>query len=148
MRVINRTAVTITGAQPFIDWMRDTDADFNRGAITVPRAKAYGSAFLLPEFDLEEDLQEWVEENVAWLFDFQLSAWTEQEETWPENRDLKTFREWFRIDIHSVVVDVAPIFVTNEITVGSSLMSFGSRQDGTPGAISDWKLAGGPCAML
>ena len=70
-------------------------------------AKAYGSAFLLPEFDLEEDLQEWVEDNVAWLFDFQLSAWTENEETWPGNRDLKTFREWFRIDIHSVVVDVA-----------------------------------------
>lgn len=43
MRVVNRTAVTITGAQPFIDWMRDTDADFNRGAITVARAKAYGS---------------------------------------------------------------------------------------------------------
>jgi len=39
MRVVNRTAVTITGAQPFIDWMRDTDADFNRGAITVLRAK-------------------------------------------------------------------------------------------------------------
>ena len=33
MRVVNRTAVTITGAQPFVDWMRDTDADFNR-AIT------------------------------------------------------------------------------------------------------------------
>ena len=107
MRVVNRTAVTITGDQPFIDWMRDTDADFNRGAITVSRAKAYGSAFLLPEFDLEEDLQEWVEDNVAWLFDFQLSAWTENEASWPEKRDLETFREWFRVDIHSVVVDVA-----------------------------------------
>src|SRR6266436_3114048 len=72
MRVVNRTAVTVTGAQPYIDWMRATDADFNRGALTVPRTKAYGSAFLLPEFDLEEDLQEWVEDNVAWLFDFQL----------------------------------------------------------------------------
>ncbi len=72
MRVVNRTAVIMTGAQPFIDWMRDTDADFNRGAITVPRAKACGSAFLLPE-----------------------------------TRDLQTFREWFRIDIHSVVDDVA-----------------------------------------
>ena len=82
MRVVNRTAVTITGAQPFIDWMRDTDADFNQGAITVLRAKAYGSAFLLPEFDLEEDLQEWVEDNVAWLFEFQLSAWTENEASW------------------------------------------------------------------
>ena len=107
MRVINRTAVTITGAQPYIDWMRDTDADFNRGAITVPRAKAYGSAFLLPEFDLEEDLQEWVEDNVAWLFEFQLVGVDRRRgDAGRETRDLKTFREWFRIDIHSVVVDV------------------------------------------
>ena len=66
MRLINRTAVTLTGAQPYLDWMRQTDADFNKGAITVPRVKAYGSAFLLPEFGLEEDLQEWVEENALW----------------------------------------------------------------------------------
>jgi len=108
MRVVNRTAITITGAQPYLDWMRQTDADFAKGAVTVvvPRAKAYGSAFLLPEFDQEEDLQEWVEENAAWLFDFQLSAWTEDESAWPATRDLKTFKEWFRVDIHSVVVDV------------------------------------------
>src|SRR4051812_13905515 len=98
MRVVNRTAVTITCAPAVVDWMRDPDAGFNRGAVTVPRAKAYGSAFLLPEFDLEEDLQEWVEDNVAWLFDFQPSAWTENEETWPAPRGLAAFREWFRID--------------------------------------------------
>ncbi len=107
MRVVNRTAVTITGAQPFIDWMRDTDADFNRGAITVPRAKAYGSAFLLPEFELEEDIREWVEDNAAWIFEFQLGAWTDDETTWPQRRDLASFRESFNIEIHSVVVDVA-----------------------------------------
>jgi hypothetical protein len=107
MRLVNRTAITITGAQPYIDWMRQTDADFNRGQVTVSRTRAYGSAFLLPEFDLEEDLQEWVEENASWLFDFQLAAWTEDEARWPATRDLKTFKEWFRVDIHSTVVDVA-----------------------------------------
>ena len=107
MRLVNRTAVSITGAQPYIDWTQTTDADSNRGMVTVVRARPYGSAFLLPEFDLEEDLYEWVEENAAWLFEFQLSAWSEDEATWPARRDLKTFHEWFRIDIHSVVVDVA-----------------------------------------
>lgn len=107
MRLVNRTAVTLTGAQPYLDWMRQTDADFNKGSLTVARAKTYGSAFLLPEFDLEEDLQEWVEENASWLFEFQLSAWTDDEASWPQTRDLKTFREWFRVDVHSVVVDVA-----------------------------------------
>ena len=81
-------------------------ADVNRGTLTVARARTYGSAYLLPELDLEEDIQEWVEDNVAWLFEFQLSAWTEDESTWPASRDLKMFRAWFRIDIHNVVIDI------------------------------------------
>jgi hypothetical protein len=107
MRVINRTAVTITGAKPYVDWTLETDADANKGAITVARARTYGSAFLMPEFELEEDIQEWVEDNAIWIFEFQLGAWTDDETTWPPIRDLKSFREWFNIDIHSVVVDVA-----------------------------------------
>ncbi|MGH7484183.1 MAG: hypothetical protein ACREMY_01095, partial [bacterium] len=62
MRVVNRTAVTLVGAQPFIDWTLQTEGDVNRGAITVARAKTFGSAFLLPELELEEDVQEWIEE--------------------------------------------------------------------------------------
>jgi len=106
MRVVNRTAVTLVGAQPFVDWMRQTDADANKDSLTVGRAKPFGTAFLLPELELEEDVQEWVEDNASWLFEFQLSSWTEDETTWPATRDLKTFRDWFRVDIHSLVVDV------------------------------------------
>jgi hypothetical protein len=107
MRVLNLTAITLVGAQPYIDWTRSRDADFNKGSLTVARTRSYGSAFLLPEFELEEDLLEWVEENFDWLFESQLSAWTEDESAWPSDRNLKTFRAWFRIDIHNVVVDVA-----------------------------------------
>jgi hypothetical protein len=107
MRVINRTAITIVGAQPYIDWIRSHIADADKELLTVRRARPYGSTFLLPEFELEEDLQEWVEENVRWLFEFQLAAWTDDESSWPATRDLETFRKWFRIDIHSVVVDMA-----------------------------------------
>ena len=106
MRVVNRTAVTVVGAQPYIDWTLHNEADHNKGSLTVAHAKTYGTAYLLPEFELEEDVQEWVEENVAWLFEFQLAAWTDDESTWPPTRDLKTFRQWFRVDVHSVVVDV------------------------------------------
>jgi hypothetical protein len=107
MQLLNRTAVTIVGAKPYLDWTRQNDADVNRGTLTVARARTFGSAFLLPEFELEVDVQEWVEENAAWLFEFQLSAWTEDESTWPVERGLKTFREWFRVDVHNVVIDAA-----------------------------------------
>jgi hypothetical protein len=107
MRVVNRTAISLIGAQPYIDWTRETDADAARGMLTVPRAKPYGSAFLLPEFELEEDIQEWVEDNASFLFEFQLSAWTEDEASWPATRDLAAFRQWFHVEIHSLVVDMA-----------------------------------------
>ena len=107
MRVINRTAISITGAQPYIDWTRQTDAASARGMLTVVRARPYGTAVLLPEFELEEDVQEWIEENASWLFEFQLAAWTDDESSWPVLRDVKTFREWFRVDVHSVVVVMA-----------------------------------------
>lgn len=107
MQLLNRTAVTIIGAKPYLDWTRQHDADVNRGALTVARARTFGSAFLLPEFELEIDVHEWVEENAAWLFEFQLSAWTEDETTWPAARDLTAFREWFRVEVHNVVIDAA-----------------------------------------
>jgi hypothetical protein len=114
MKLINRTAVSVVGAKPYLDWTRQNEADFNRGMLTVARAKTFGSAFLLPELELEVDIQEWIEENASWLFEFQLSAWTDDESTWPADRDLKTFREWFRVDIHNVVVDVADSDIEGE----------------------------------
>jgi len=106
MRVVNRTAVTIVGAEPYVEWTRKRDADFNKGLLTVARTRVFGSAFLLPEVEAEEDLQEWVEDNFAWIFESQLSAWTEDESAWPADRDLRLFKHWFRIDIHSVVIDI------------------------------------------
>lgn len=118
MRLLNRTAITVVAAQPYIDWTKARDTAFrtsssveaaarHTASLSVARTRSYGSAFLLPEFALEEDLQEWVEDNYAWIFEFQLAAWTDDESTWPAERDLKMFRGWFRIDIHSAVVDVA-----------------------------------------
>ena len=107
MRVINRTAMTLVGAKPYLDWTLQKEAAFHADTLRVVRARTFGSAFLLPEFELEEDVLEWVEDNAGWLFEFQLAAWTEDESAWPVTRDLKTFREWFRVDIHNVVVDVA-----------------------------------------
>jgi len=105
MRVINRTAVSIVGARPYLEWAERTDADFNKGTLTVARSQLFGTTVLLPEFELEEDVREWVEDNAVWLFEFQLSAWTDDESLWPPVRDLKLFRDWFRVDIHNVVVD-------------------------------------------
>ena len=105
MRVINRTAVTVVGAQPYLEWTRATEADVNRGSLTVARARTFGSAYLLPEVELEEDVQEWIEENADWLFEFQLSAWTEDESTWPS----RTSRETIFVFVAGGIFDSAAL---------------------------------------
>jgi hypothetical protein len=122
MRVINRMAVTLSGQQPYLDWMNNRDAAFPRieaGAggdddaesspaspgLFIQPARAYGAAVLLPELGDEADVLEWVEENYAWLFDLQLSAWTEDESAWPQDRDLQMFKAWFQVNIHTAVID-------------------------------------------
>jgi len=107
MRLINRTAVTIVGDKLYIDWTDHCDADFAKGSLRVARATPFGTAYLLPELEHEEDLIEWVEDNFQGLFEWQLAAWTEDESLWPAVRDLETFKAWFRIEVHSTVVDVA-----------------------------------------
>jgi hypothetical protein len=114
MRLLNRTAISIVGAQPYVDWTRQTESTANRDAVIVERAKPFGTVVLLPELELEEDVLEWVEDNFAWMFELQLSAWSDDESSWPAARDLKTFREWFRIDIHNTVVDVADTDIEGE----------------------------------
>ena len=109
MRLINRTAVSVVGVGPYLEWTRARDAAFAPAkelSVSVPRAKPFGSVFLLPEGVEEEDLLEWIEDNYAVLFESQLSAWTEDESAWPVERDLKAFRQWFRVDLHGVVVDI------------------------------------------
>ena len=43
MQLLNRTAVTVVGAQPYLEWTTQHDADVNRGTLTVARAKTFGS---------------------------------------------------------------------------------------------------------
>jgi len=105
MRLLNRTAITIRPRQPYLDWANA----FSDGGPTlqVARARTYGTAFLLPEAEFESEVEEWIEENAGWLFEFQLSAWSEDESQWPGDRTAKKFAEWFDVEIHDAVVDLA-----------------------------------------
>ena len=41
------------------------------------------------------------------LFDSILFDWITDESMWPQNRTLKMFRDWFDIEVHSMVWDLA-----------------------------------------
>jgi hypothetical protein len=42
----------------------------------------------------------------AGVFENELYGWHTVESDWPQNRTLETFRQWFRIEFHTIVEDL------------------------------------------
>jgi hypothetical protein len=104
MRLINRTAAVIKPRQPYIDWANSFEGA--AGVVSLEEVRSNATALLIPEFDCLADGRDFLEENFALIFDNQLAAWSADSKTWPKNRDLDLFRQWFDLEVHELVYDV------------------------------------------
>ena len=114
MKAVNRCVIVIKAKEPFLDWVNRTDE--SGVALTLNEVRQDCTAYLIPEVGDDEELQEFVELNYQLLFEQELEGWVRNEDEWPANRDLHTFLEWFDVEFHSEVVDLAEgeVLVTEE----------------------------------
>lgn len=112
MHLINRAVAVIKPRQRYFDWTRSlpdvldelTLADLQRDCTTI----------LIPEFDSLRESEAFIADMATHLFEIELDAWDHDTRTWPTNRDSHTFREWFDVEIHSMVLDAADEDITRE----------------------------------
>lgn len=64
------------------------------------------SAYLLPEYEDDNQMEYLLEKYFKPIFEEQLNGWWQDTDAWPPRRDLKTFKEWFDVEFHSVVFDL------------------------------------------
>jgi hypothetical protein len=69
------------------------------------------TALLIPDFAYLDHAREYVESMHKAIFEVELQGWYLEQKHWPKHRSLKMFREWFDVELHSMVIDVtgAPI---------------------------------------
>src|SRR5205823_3723900 len=58
-------------------------------------------------FQREPEPEGIVKKYYKMIFEYELHEWMTPEETWPRNRDLRTFLEWFDVDICTMVIDLS-----------------------------------------
>jgi hypothetical protein len=104
MYTVNRNLAIIRPKEPFFQWLK-TVPDPN-GSPTPEEVQQDCTVFLIPDFDTESAARAYIERRHAELFAFELNEWYRDEAVWPKKRDLKTFRDWFDLEIHSVVIDL------------------------------------------
>ena len=100
---VNRGLVIVRPRQPFIDWVREVDPGTPVSSEVVRESV---SAFLIPDFDLEEESRAWIREACATIFEIQLNDWYTDPSMWPTGRDWETFIAWFDIEFIDIAWDL------------------------------------------
>jgi hypothetical protein len=105
MYEINRSLAIIKPKQIFMDWLVRCIDPLPEG-MTLDELRKDATALLIPEFDDEESAFQFIYSNYDELFERELEDWIGDESLWPSGRTLKLFKEWFDIEIHSMVTDM------------------------------------------
>ena len=105
MEMINRSAIVVKPAQPFLNWLHRVDP--TSAHLTLDNLRLEPTVYLLPECESKEQAIELLREVCAEIFEEQLNGWYRVPSAWPAERDLNAFLRWFEWSLHSMVVDLA-----------------------------------------
>jgi len=98
------SVMVVRPKQPYLDWTRSDDDQSVQVSLEDLRHDC--TAYVVPVVESPEDEQRVVRKYHAQVFENELFSWSTDPSTWPKRRGLKTFREWFDVEFHSVVMSL------------------------------------------
>jgi len=103
MNEVNRSVFVVRAKEPFLQWLNSLPdpGDFN-----LDEVNRDSTAYLLPEFEDDDDMEKLLENYYSFIFEEQLDGWWRDPDSWPSKRDLNTFKEWFDVEFHCMVFDL------------------------------------------
>lgn len=102
-RWINRAALVVRPAKPFLDWASGLDDEASEHSKILAKRV---SIYLVAEDPNQEEETAPVERYFKKIFETELSAWSIEKSDWPKDRTLQTFLQWFDVAQESVVTDL------------------------------------------
>lgn len=100
---IDRSAIVVIPKQPFVDWLNFIEPD---DLLTLENIQKEPAAYLIPECESEEQLQEFLEKYCITIFEEQLASWFTDDTLWPVDRGFEIFCRWFAVSFHAIVFDL------------------------------------------
>jgi hypothetical protein len=100
--MLNRAALIVRPAAPYLEWAAGLD-----GSGLPPDPEGERTVYLLPKVGDDEEAEEVLRLVYAAVFENELAGWYTLEDDWPKNRTFEMFKQWFKIEVHSVVEDLS-----------------------------------------
>ena len=107
--MLNRGVVMVRAKQPFLDWAAGLD---DSGIVPDPNGEQ--TVYLIPGYDDDEEASEILATLYPVIFENELCGWHTDEAAWPQGRDFAMFKEWFTVELHSVVEDLCDFEIMDE----------------------------------
>ncbi len=104
MKSVNRSALIVRPREPFIQWARSVDDEAAK--FTAADLRREVTVYLIPEFDDYDHAEELLRDCSIAIFENELWGWTTDENAWPTDRTYEMFRQWFDIEINSMIIDL------------------------------------------
>ena len=105
MQNINRSIAIIRPKRPYIEWANAHSYDDRQ--YTPEYINERSSAILIPFYDAVtiDEAREYIDSIWDKIFTEELQNWHLDQMMWPKDRTLKMFKEWFTVELHSIVFD-------------------------------------------
>lgn len=105
METINRTAVTITFKEKFMDWLNQLP---DRGDLvfTMDMLNESKPIYLIPNHEDDDKDQRWFNRRKVEFLEEAFESYCTEPKWWPEIRSAKTFDQYLSVEFHCMVWDV------------------------------------------
>ena len=110
--MLNRSIIIVKVKEPFLNWLRLLPEPENK--ITLDEINFDNTAYLLPEYEMDGEREEILADYYDIIFEDQLGDWWTNSIHWPKIRDFATFKEWFDIEFHSLILDLVDLPLESE----------------------------------
>ncbi len=104
MKTINRAALLVRPKEPYIEWAANVG---ETARVAAQELRGNTSVYLVPEELTGRNEAAPLKHYFERIFEAELEAWHTDPSGWPQNRDFKTFKQWFDVYPQSVVLDLA-----------------------------------------
>jgi hypothetical protein len=108
---INRSLVVVKPKEPFLEWLRSLPDPHEATAEDLLHDN---TVFLVPEILDPKSEARTLKRCFKAIFEEQLNGWWTDEAVWPRRRDLRTFKEWFDVEVHTLVYDLGDGSIRDE----------------------------------
>lgn len=106
-KLLNRSSVTLLPKKPFLDWIRETDKRFNKDSSWIDKfdLREDRNVYLLPEFEMLNDFEEYIKENYMQFFLIELNEFYTDDTLYPKDMSYEQFKDFFEVLFSGMLID-------------------------------------------